>query len=210
MPMLSWASKVHHFENLKECESELLEKFSLNGLNIDTYLMKEENPYHQLVVWFTSPEGEEVVLLREDVSVTDADGIRRNRNTVDAKVRVDVFHGFADNLHYDLKAEHLTAARRVIKCLDAFNIVIHHKARVDDSLELGGRRVFWTIKSAKPTNGDYKQSIRFYTNSPVAHTQVAFTAYWKAREPFVRVNALFEKYKEDIARVLELDLEKKS
>ncbi|QXO10081.1 hypothetical protein pEaSNUABM37_00120 [Erwinia phage pEa_SNUABM_37] len=187
-----------------------LDSNTWHGITIDTWRMDAEKPYNQLVGYFIAEDGREILLGRRDVEATDLGSLdfHNQRSKYFSDLIHWSFHGFADNLHYEISISDLMEGRAVIQPFPPANGHNHETIYLEDSIELGGRTMHWKVTSEKLTNGPFKQTIDFFVKN-YANIGRHFIIDVEAANPFVKISNHYERHKDLIAETLGLDLSKK-
>lgn len=181
------------------------------GIIIDTWKMDAEKPYLQMVGYFNTAEGKEILLARKDIALLDVNDLAffNERRKFFCDLSTWSFHGFADNLHWEISAEDLIESRKVIHPGDPANAAVHETKYFNDKLVLGGKLVHFEIKSLKKTNGPFNQTLTVSTNDSTSGLprQVVITLP-VTKDPFVKLSDHFEQHQSLIAETLGLKMEK--
>lgn len=180
-----------------------------HGAVIDTYQMDAEKPYLQMVGYFITADGEDILLCRKDIpmlDIEDLDFFNARREFFCQLIRWS-FHGFADKLHYEISIDDLIASRAVIQPFCPANNYRHETIYLEDSIELGGKTVYWKVTSEKLTNGPFKQTIDFFVKN-YDNIGRHFIIDVEAASPFVKISDHYEWHKAMIAETLGLNLSK--
>lgn len=181
------------------------------GIIIDTWKMDADKPYLQMVGYFNTAEGKEILLARKDIALLDVNDLAffNERRKFFCDLSTWSFHGFADNLHWEISAEDLVESRKVIHPGDPANAAVHETKYFNDKLVLGGKLVHFEIKSLKKTNGPFNQTLTVSTNDSTSGVsrQVVITLP-VTKDPFVKLSDHFEQHQSLIAETLGLKMEK--
>jgi hypothetical protein len=181
------------------------------GIVIDTWKMDVEKPYLQMVGYFNTAEGKEILLARKDIKLLDVDSLDffNERRRFFCDLSSWSFHGFADNLHFDITAEDLVESRKVVHPGDPANAAVHETKYYNDKLELGGKLVHFEVKSLKKTKGPFMQRLKVYVADDTPHVRRQFLIDLPVtKDPFIKLGDHFEQHKTLIAETLGLNLEK--
>lgn len=181
------------------------------GIVIDTWKMDVEKPYLQMVGYFNTAEGKEILLDRKDIALLDVNDLAffNERRKFFCDLSTWSFHGFADNLHWEISAEDLVESRKVIHPGDPANAAVHETKYFNDKLVLGGKLVHFEIKSLKKTKGPFVQTLTISTKDSATNTARRFVIDLPAtKDPFVKLSEHFEQHQPLIAETLGLNMEK--
>lgn len=188
-----------------------IDSYSWRGVGIDTWHVKGDRDYQQMVGYFITPDGREVTLGRRDTAVmgVDSSEFRNARQQFFIDLIQWSFHGFVDHLDYALTAADLVVARDVIDQFPPHDGTYHSTLTLADAIELYGKEVRWLVTSRKLTRGKFEQTVDFFVDGDAPDTERHFIINPPDVEhPFLKVGDWFEQHKSTIIDTLGLDKEK--
>lgn len=181
------------------------------GVHIDTWHIKGDSDYQQMVGYIVVETGNEVVLGRRDIPVMEMTSLEFHN--VKRQFYCDLinwsFHGLVDNLDYALTPDDLTMARTIISPFPPADGTFHSTLTLADSIELYGKEVHWLVTSRKLTRGQFEQTVDFFVDGEVPDTERHFIINPPdVEQPFLKVGNWFEKHEASIINTLGLDKDK--
>lgn len=209
--MLAYTKTLVPYERIPDKGNHVkLDSKTWRGVTIDTWRMDAEKPYNQLVGYFITEDGREILLGRLDVKASDVGSLdfHDQRSKYFSNLIHWAFHGFADSLHYEVSINDLISGRAVIEPFCPYNSAVHDIAYFEDQIELGGQTMHWKITSKKLTNGPFEQIIDFFVKGH-AGLERHFIIRMENEQPFIKISDHYERHKTLIAETLGLDLSKK-
>lgn len=212
MPNQTFYSKLMKYQPLEDKGNHVkVDTHTWLGIVIDTWKMDAEKPYLQMVGYFNTAEGKEILLHRKDIALLDVNDLAffNERRKFFCDLSTWSFHGFADNLHWEISAEDLIESRKVIHPGDPADGATHETKYFNDKLVLGGKLVHFEIKSLKKTKGPFVQTLTISTKDSVTNTARQFVIDLPTtKDPFVKLSEHFEQHQPLIAETLGLNMEK--
>lgn len=206
MPVMSHTSNFIKYDMPPDKGNHVkLDSNTWHGVTIDTWKVDAVTPYLQMVGYFVTQAGKEVVLERRDMNLIDVESLEFHNKRRDffCDLIKWSFHGFADKLHYQITVQDLIESRQVIEPFSAASGAIHETAYLEDQCVLGGKVVFIRITSSKLTNGPFEQTVDFFTKGK-SGIERHFIIRREGEQPFIKMSNEYERHKDLIAETLGL------
>ncbi|QKE54425.1 hypothetical protein ACSA002_1110 [Salmonella phage vB_SalM_SA002] len=183
-----------------------LDSRTWHGMTVDTWKVDAMTPYLQMVGYFVTQLGKEVVLERKDLDLIDIESLEFHNKRRDffCDLIKWSFHGFADRLHYQITVQDLIESRQVIEPFPAANGATHETIFLEEHCVLGGKVVFIKITSEKLTNGPFNTTIDFFRKNTSGGVSRHFIIEHKGDQPFIKMSNEYERHKDLIAETLGL------
>lgn len=206
MPVMSHTLKFIKYDTPEDKGNHVkLDSHTWHNVSIDTWKVDAVTPYLQMVGYFTTEMGKEIVLYRRDLSLMDIESLdfhNARRDFFGDLIKYS-FHGFADKLDYNITMQDLIESRRVIEPFPAANAATHETIYFNDEIVLGGKVVFIKVTSEKITNGPFKQTIDFFTKGK-SNLERHFMIKRECEHPFIKMSSEYERHKDIIAETIGL------
>lgn len=207
MPIMSYSEAARQYSKHPDNGNHIkVDSNVWRGVGIETWRMGAEKPYLQMVGYFLTQGGDEVVLQRKDVDLVDIESLEFHNARRDffCELIKWSFHGFADKLHYQITMQDLIESRQVIEPFPAANGATHETIYLEEHCVLGGKDVFIKITSEKRTNGPFKTTIDFFRKNASGGVSRHFIVEREGPQPFIKMSNEYERHKDLIVETLGL------
>lgn len=212
MPNQTFYSKLMKYQPIEDKGNHVkVDTHTWLGIVVDTWKIDAETPYLQMVGYFNTADGEEILLARKDIGLLNVKELEffNERRKFVCDLSTWSFHGFADGLKWEITAEELKQSRKVIDPGSPADKAHHETAYLTKELPLYGKLVQFKIKSLKLTDGPFRQRLTISTDDNETGIRRQFVIQLpETKEPFIKMSTYFEQHKALIAETLGLKLEK--
>lgn len=200
--------KLHQIVPFPTPETVQYSAFTENGLSVDTWLIKADKPYHQMVAYVTKADGTEILVGRHDLHGVSELNLHLHHKCLDWHRQLcnELMHGYADtHLLTALTVEDMADVRQLLD-------VPHHHDDLDDvecnvthDLPWSDHVLRWDVRSERLTIGIYIQSVRFFTiDKETGNERSYLIKLPQTQEPYINISAIFNKQEAVIIETLGL------